>query len=96
MTISRRQFLKGTVVAAPAIIVASHLMNVWTKPQPEIFTGFDVANPFDYQVGMSHGLGPNQSPYLSGMAKHGEVVMMEGGTWWMFNGPDHQWRKLWV
>lgn len=42
MIISRRSFLKGAaaVVAAPAIIKASHLMNVWTPPEPEIFTGY--------------------------------------------------------
>jgi len=42
MAISRRSFLKGTAAlfAAPAIIKAENLMDVWTPPEPEIFTGY--------------------------------------------------------
>ena len=44
MDISRRSFLKGTVAVAAAVpfIKADRLMNVWTPPEPEIFTGYGV------------------------------------------------------
>ncbi len=91
--ITRRQFLKRTVVAAPAIIVASHLMNVWTKPQPEIFTGYDIKHPFDFEFGISHGRGPDASWGLRN-AVHGDVARQEGGKYWM--RINDEWRQLWI